>query len=593
MLRLLPFREIWAVDFEFGGEDGCRPVPRCLVARELKSRRTIRVWEDELLHMPKPPYPTDAGVLFVAYYAPAEITCHLALGWPVPERIFDLFTEWRVVTNGLDIRIAGQRVGNSLLGAMAGFELDTILAAEKKEMRDLARRGGPWTTAEIKALLNYCEGDVDSLARLIREMVPLLWLRPFGLAHALIRGRTMAALAYVEHLGLPIDVPLLHRLRTHWGDIIDQLITEVDRSFGFYDGRSFRMLRFAKWLAEKGRHWPTLKSGQLDLEHDTFRDMAKIYPDLMPVHELRATLSEMRLEKLFVGDDGRNRVMLSAFQSVTGRNQPSNNKFIFGPATWLRGLIKPPPEHAFVYIDWSSQEIGIGAALSEDENMKADYASGDFYLGFAHRVGITPASLRVPTIEKMRDLIKVMCLGIGYGMGKRALAAWLGMTADRAGELIDLFWRTYSTFRDWVSGAVNHAMLRNTITTVFGWPMHIEGRYNPLVVGSRPNPRTIRNFPCQGNGAEMLRLALIFGMELGIRVVAPVHDAIAIEVPIRQLNEHIAAMQSAMLRASRVVLDGFELRTKPNIVCYPDRYADSRGAVMWEKTMSLLPEAGA
>jgi hypothetical protein len=91
----------------------------------------------------------------------------------------------------------------------------------------------------------------------------------------------------------------------------------------------------------------------------------------------------------------------------------------------------------------------------------------------------------------------------------------------------------------------------------------------------------------------MLRLALIFGMELGIRVVAPVHDAIAIEVPIRLLNEHIAAMQSAMLRASRVVLDGFELRTKPNIVCYPDRYADSRGAVMWEKTMSLLPEEGA
>jgi len=100
MLRLLPFREIWAVDFEFGGEDGCRPVPRCLVARELKSRRTIRVWEDELLHMPKPPYPTDAGVLFVAYYASAEITCHLALGWPVPERIFDLFTEWRELAGG-------------------------------------------------------------------------------------------------------------------------------------------------------------------------------------------------------------------------------------------------------------------------------------------------------------------------------------------------------------------------------------------------------------------------------------------------------------------------------------------------------------
>ena len=100
----------------------------------------------------------------------------------------------------------------------------------------------------------------------------------------------------------------------------------------------------------------------------------------------------------------------------------------------------------FVYIDWSSQEIGIGAALSEDENMKADYASGDFYLGFAHRVGITPASLRVPTIEKMRDLIKVMCLGIGYGTGAEALAYRVGKPTAHARELLDLHRRTIPCF---------------------------------------------------------------------------------------------------------------------------------------------------
>ena len=44
----------------------------------------------------------------------------------------------------------------------------------------------------------------------------------------------------------------------------------------------------------------------------------------------------MRLSDLAVGEDGRNRALISMFSSKTGRNQPSNTKFIFGPAVWLR-----------------------------------------------------------------------------------------------------------------------------------------------------------------------------------------------------------------------------------------------------------------
>ena len=43
-----------------------------------------------------------------------------------------------------------------------------------------------------------------------------------------------------------------------------------------------------------------------------------------------------------------------------------------------------------------------------------------------------------------------------------------------------------------------------------------------------------------------------------------------------------------MQEASRVVLDGFELRSDVEIVRYPDRYMDPRGAVMWERVMGLI-----
>jgi hypothetical protein len=83
---------------------------------------------------------------------------------------------------------------------------------------------------------------------------------------------------------------------------------------------------------------------------------------LAPLRELRHSLSELRIEKLAVGSDGRNRTMLSPFGASSGRNTPSANKFVFWPSVWLRGLIKPGPDKAIAYIDWSSQEVAIAAA---------------------------------------------------------------------------------------------------------------------------------------------------------------------------------------------------------------------------------------
>jgi hypothetical protein len=193
LLNLLPFREIWALDFEFGSESGDNPEPVCLVTWELRSSRKLRLWSDEFVA--KAPYPTDQDVLFVAYYASAEIGCHLALGWPVPQRVLDLFAEFRNHTNGIPTVS-----GTGLLGALAHYGLDSIGTVEKVEMRDLILRGGPWSDAEREAILDYCESDVAALARLLPAMLPKI-----DLPRSLLRGRYMVAAARMEHNGVPID----------------------------------------------------------------------------------------------------------------------------------------------------------------------------------------------------------------------------------------------------------------------------------------------------------------------------------------------------------------------------------------------------
>jgi DNA polymerase-1 len=567
MLDALPFCEIWAVDFEFGAEPGENPEPVCLVAWELRSGRGVKVWQDEFGIVP--PYPTGPEALFVAYYASAELSCHLALGWPMPERVLDLFTEFRNATNGLPTVS-----GNSLLGALAHQGLDSMGTVEKDEMRALVLRGGPWSDAERAAILDYCESDVAALARLLPAMLPTI-----DLPRALLRGRYMVAVAHMERAGVPIDTVTLERVKSRWFDIQDQLIADIDADYGVFEGRTFKADRFGAWLLRVDIPWPRHQSGRLDLSDDAFREAARAHSAVAPLHELRSALSDMRLFDLPVGRDCRNRTILSAFRSRTGRNQPSNTKCIFGSSVWLRGLIQPPVGHGIAYIDWAQQEFGIAAALSGDALMSDAYLSGDPYLAFAKQAGAAPADATKSTHKRVRDQFKACVLAVQYGMGADSLAQRIGQPPIRARELLRLHRETYRVFWRWSDATADYAMLTGNVHTVFGWRVQV-----PAV----SNDRSLRNFPMQANGAEMLRLACCLATERGIEVCAPVHDAVLIIAPLDRLHADTAGMQDAMREASRIVLNGFELNTDAHVVRYPDRFMDERGTVMWRRVMSLL-----
>jgi DNA polymerase I len=588
VIDALPFARVVTCDFEFGGDPGERPDVRCFVGRELRSGRTSTLWRSDI--GAKSPFPTDQNTLYVAYYASAEINCFLSLGWPLPFYMLDLFTEFRCITNGLD-----PVAGNGLLGALTYFGLDTVGAGEKKEMRDLALRGGPYTRTEIRHLLAYCEGDTDALERLLPRMLPYI-----RLDHALHRGRCMIASAHMEHAGLPIDTLGLDRVKANWENLKEKLVDEFDPHREIYDGVSFNNDKFAAWLVKNGIGWPRLsdnphykprrnsRPGQLDLEDETFRQMARTHPQLAKVHELRTSLSKLRLNDLQVGKDGRNRVILSAFRARTGRNQPSNSKSIVGPARWIRGFIQPPEGYGLAYIDYSQQEFGIAAALSGDGNMIDAYTDSraDPYLRFGILAGMLPEDATRKNLqhESVRNLCKTLVLAIQYGQSAEGMAQRTGMSVVLARDLMRRHRMTFPTFWRWSDRAVRQAALHNILHTVFGWPIHIVAEFNP---------RSLRNFPMQANGAEMLRLACCLATERGIEVCMPVHDATFITAPLDRIDEDIARMQACMQEASRDVLGGFELRSDVHPVHWPNRYMDKDGKEMWDKVAGLLGQRNA
>lgn len=566
------FREIWLVDFEFMCPPGERPTPICLVGREFRSGKLLRVWFDQSTEPRQCPIPTGPDVLFVAYYASAELGCFLAYQWPLPCRVIDLYCEFRNLTNGLSTPC-----GSGLLGSLAWFGLDAIDGAEKNELRELAMRGGPYSNAEQVALLDYCQTDVDSLNRLLPKIGPTL-----NVDHALNRGRYMAAVARMEWNGVPIDTNKLALFREHWIAIQDQLVAAINPRYAVYDGRTFKADQWAAYLALNNIPWPRLESGKLALDDETFRQMAKRHPDQIgPIRELRHTLGQLRLNELAVGIDGRNRCLLSPYRARTGRNQPSNSKFIFGPSAWLRSLIKPEPGRAIAYVDWSQQEFAIAGALSGDAAMMDAYSSGDPYLTFAKQAGAVPPDATKTSHPVARARFKVCALAVQYGMGEQSLAASLGEPEIVGRELLRLHRQTYPAYWRWSQAAVDHAMLFRRLHTVFGWN---------LFIGQETNPRSLANFPCQANGAEMLRLACCLIVERGIKLLAPIHDAVLVEGPADEIDTVVAETQGAMCEAGRIVLNGFVLRTDADVVMYPGRYSDERGTEMWGRVNEILAD---
>ncbi len=567
------FPEVWLVDFEFLAPPGERPTPVCCVALELVSGRVERRWTDQL----GLPLPMAAGALYVAYFAPAEMACHLALGWPLPENLLDLFVQFRLLGNGRESALG--LAGYSLLGALKYFGLSHLDPDLKANWRARIIAGPPYTSEERDGILDYCESDVIALQRLLPALVGVLEERPHWLGHGLHFGRYMKAVARMEAAGVPIDTAMLGLINANWTAIKLHVVATLAELFPFFAGASLDRRAFEHWLDVNLIAWPRTPTGRVSTSDDTFKEMVRAHPQLAPVREVMHNLAKLRLTDLAVGSDGRNRAMLSPLRSKTGRNQPSNSKFIFGPSVWIRGLIRPERGRVLAYIDFTSQEIGIAAALSGDEALQQAYLSGDPYMAFAIEAKLAPPGATKATHKALRDRCKAVVLGTLYGMQAESLAARLSISPAEAHALLRAHRRAYAVFWAWIGRVTDAAMLRGYLDSCFGWRIHVT---------ADTRATSLLNHPMQAHGAEILRLACCLVTELGIRVCAPVHDALLIECDAGETEACIAATRAAMARASCIVLDGFEIYTDVELIEHPNRFRDPRGAAMWDAIAGFL-----
>jgi hypothetical protein len=590
------FTNIVVCDFEYEVTDGDLPDVLCMVAyvldENLQHVRTIRLWGGEFGLTP--PFDIGEHSLFVAYNAQAELTCFITLRWHFPKHVFDQYTAYLCATNWLLPHDPDQerkkRERKRLPDACCAYGVEGWERIEKDTIsKDIGE--GRWHDHGRARVLEYCEEDVRASAELLRRQLHGTHRLERAPVDDVIRWSEYSskAVARIQARGMPIDMPLWNLIQENKTAVTKAWLRQFDPSHDdeapiYSPEGEWAYARFEAWLARNDVvAWPRLPSGQLDTDGEAFRLMSYI-PGVESLHALRDALRLVRGSPLPIGKDGRNRPILFPFGTATGRN--AHTKSVFNLHAGLRSFMVFPPEKIGVYLDWRAQEVGIAAAHSGDVGLKRAYTSGDVYHSFALDAGLTtdpdPTHWKNDNTE-LRQRMKALQLGLNYGMGVPSLARGLNRHPWIASQLVDKHKRAYPQYWAWREQEVTRAMLARRIETAFGWPLRIT---------TSPNVRTLYNFPMQGNGAEMLRLAAVRLCEAGLVPCMLIHDGILLEV---DNQEQIETAQEIMRAAGRDVCDGLTIDVDVDQKLVGGaRYQDKRPVAkrMWDTMLGALETIG-
>ena len=590
------FGRIIVVDFEYEVRDGDLPNVLCMVAYELDEHlrhvRTIRQWRGEFGSTP--PFDVGDDALFVAYSAWAEMTCFTVLGWTFPRHVFDLHTAYLAASNLLlpyDPEEVRKRQSKRLPDACRAYGIKGWENIDKGTMaKDIGE--GRWEKYGEAAVFGYCEEDVRKSAELLRAQILGHCIYPAADVERVLHWSNYSgkSTALIQSAGMPIDMPLWNLVQENKAAVVRSLIAHCDPSYGqdetiYTPEGEWSYERFERHLLRIGvKQWPRLESGQLDISGDAFRLMYHVR-GIEGLHALRDSLGVIMRAKLPIGRDGRNRPSLFPFCTATGRN--AHSKSLYNSHASMRSFMVFPPDTIGVYLDWRTQEVGIAAALSGDQQLIDAYLAGDVYHALAVACGFTddpdPQHWKKNNPE-MRNRMKRLQLAINYGMGVPSLAKGLNSHPLIASNIIEKHRRVYPRYWEWRDEMVNTAMLCREMRSVFGWPLRIS---------TSPNKRTLYNFPMQSNGAEMLRLAAWRMCEVGIIPCMLIHDGLLIEARDMEQVEHAKHIMRA---AGRDVCDGLEIGVDTDQELHNGaRYRDKRPVAkkMWATMMGTLQEIGA
>lgn len=207
----------------------------------------------------------------------------------------------------------------------------------------------------------------------------------------------------------------------------------------------------------------------------------------------------------------------------------------------IRNLFVAPAGCKLVVADYSQIEPRVIASFSGDSVMRNAYLNGeDIYTAIATPLGVDRAAG------------KVLVLAMSYGVGPDKIASQIGVSPEKARELLDKFDKNFPSLRRYKKFVVQQSRAQSP--TPYAETLLKRRRYLPdlrsteLGLRSRAE-RQAFNTVIQGSAADIIKVAMVRAEAMipeGAKLILTVHDEIVTVTPDHLAEETAEAIREAM-----------------------------------------------
>lgn len=301
-------------------------------------------------------------------------------------------------------------------------------------------------------------------------------------------------------------------------------------------------------LSPRARNtWPKDGGGKYKLDSATLRDVDSPFASL--ILEAKSNHRLNIVNYLTVDEDDRHRSWANPLGTKTGRELAKGGSYVYWPHK-AQSIIEAPEGFVVVKLDFAQQEPAIIAALSGSEVLKQAYKSGDLY-DYLFSNG-SWGSLT-------RKQFKILTIAYLYGVQNTGISNKWSVDIDKANQWRLELDKPFEQALKWMNANSRKAYSQGYVRSM-DWRMGITNLTKPL---------TVRNWPIQAAGADILRRSCLKLAAHNINVIGCLHDAVMIEIPIVKYEKTINIAQRLMADASADVLSGFRLKTSIEAMYWP------------------------
>ncbi|MEJ6011263.1 DNA polymerase I [Novosphingobium aquae] len=529
--------ELVGVSLALGPNDACY-IPLGHGGTDMFSEKPQQVDRAEALALLKPLLESDA-VLKVGQNAKYDITLFARAGINVAP-----IDDTMVMSFDLD-------AGRSLDGIGGGHGMDELSQRHLghttltfKEICGTGKKAISFGEVPLDRATEYAAEDADITWRLHRVLKPRLSEEGGTRVYERVDRPLVSVVAQMERHGIKVDRERLAGLSATFATEIAKLEGEVHgmagQEFTIGSPKQLGEILFDKMGFKGGKKG---KTGQYSTDQSVLESLAGEGSEIAgkvlewrQLSKLRSTYTEA-LQAAINPRTGRVHTSYSLVGAQTGRLSSTEPNLQNIPirteiGRQIRDAFVAEPGNVLLAADYSQIELRLAAHMADVPELKEAFAAGE-------DIHARTAQEMFGTVDRdTRARAKTVNFAILYGISRWGLAGRLGIPADEAQAVIDLYFKRFPGIQRYIHDTLESVRGRGYSETLFGrktWFPRISSSNGAERQGSE---RAAINAPIQGTSADIIKRAMVRMtpalVDAGlpqVNMLLQVHDELVFELP--------------------------------------------------------------